>query len=496
LTFILMEAAQLLRPFKVDILKQLTQDQVVFKWFLALTEVNRPSFHLTEARQTIMKWGDALGIPHKEDEGGNILFTIPATKGKEGAKPICIQGHLDMVAVGKLDEGRVPIKLENGKLISGVSTIGADDGIAVATMFALMEERDKFEHGVIECLVTMDEEVGLIGASKLAGPPFLQSRTLLNLDSESWGYFYTSCAGSIGIWYNCITKRAEQAGRTLAVKISGLLGGHTGIVIQEGRSNAVKWVARLLMQLRKDGVDFRLVSIDGGEKHNAIPDNATAVIVTADEKFEEKINKINAEILRETKAIETKNPKLEITAVDAKKPMTKEDSDKVLNLVLSIYHGVWQMHPEIEGLVNTSQSLSVVKTEGDVVKMQVYARTNEATQMDWLLEMNRALANLAGVEIVVPPEDIMGPWPAALDAKIVDLSKSIFKRMFNQDVKVVGIHAGLECGCIQNRGYSDMECISYGPEIVGAHSVEENMSIDTACKCYELTLEIIKEWAK
>jgi dipeptidase D len=293
-----------------------------------------------------------------------------------------------------------------------------------------------------------------------------------------------------------MTKRAEQAGRTLAVKISGLLGGHTGLVIHEGRSNAVKWVARLLMQLRKDGVDFRLVSIDGGEKHNAIPDNATAVIVTADEKFEEKINKINAEILRETKAIETKNPKLEITAVDAKKPMTKEDSDKVLNLVLSIYHGVWQMHPEIKGLVNTSQSLSVVKTEGDMVKMQVYARTNEATQMDWLLETNRALANLAGVEIVVPPEDIMGPWPAALDAKIVDLSKNIYKRMFNQDVKVVGIHAGLECGCIQNRGYPDMECISYGPEIVGAHSIEENMSIDTACKCYELTLEIIKEWAK
>lgn len=492
-----MEASQLLRSFKVDILKQLPEgQQVFFKWFLALTEVNRPSFHLDEARQVVMKWGDALGVPHKEDSAGNILFTIPATKGKEGVKPICLQGHLDMVAVGQLENGKVPIKLENGKLFSGVSTIGADDGVAVAAMLALMEEKDKFEHGVIECLVTLDEEVGLIGASKLEGPPFLQSRTLLNLDSEEWGVFITSCAGSIGIWYECAVKRSEFKGRTLAVKVSGLLGGHTGITIQEGRSNALKWIGRLLMEARYAKSEFRIVSLNGGDKHNAIPDNATVVIVTTDSEIEAKLNKTHEELLHESKAIEVKHPKLEISTVAEQTPFTKESSDKVLDLLLAIYHGVWQMHPEIPGLVNTSQSLSVCKTENDVVRFQVYARTNEATQMHWLEEVNRSLASLAGVECKIPPEEIMGPWPAALDAKIIGTAKGVYKRCFGSEPKIEGIHAGLECGCIQNRGYSDLEAISYGPDVVGAHSVDEHLSVDTAVKFYTLTQEIIKDWAK
>jgi len=176
--------------------------------------------------------------------------------------------------------------------------------------------------------------------------------------------------------------------------------------------------------------------------------------------------------------------------------MTKEDSDKVLNLIISIYHGVWQMHTQIEGLVNTSQSLSVCVTEGDQVRLQVYARTNEATQMVWLEEVNRSLAAVAGVEIEVPENEIMYPWPAALGAKIVDLGKQVYKKLFNSEVKIAGIHAGLECGCIQNRGYNDMECISYGPDVHGAHSATENLSVDTAVKFYQLTIEILKEWAK
>lgn len=492
-----MEATQLLRPFKVDILKQLpAEQQVFFKWFLALTEVNRPSFHLDEARQIVMKWGDALGVPHKEDKAGNILFTIPATKGKEHIKPIALQGHLDIVAVGQLENGKVPLKLENGKLFSGVSTIGADDGVAIAAMLAVMEEKDKFEHGVIECLVTLDEEVGLVGAGKLEGPPFLQSRTLLNLDSEEWGVFITSCAGSVSIWYDCAVNRAEFSGRTLSVTVSGLLGGHTGITIQEGRSNALKWIARLLMEAKISGSDFRIVSINGGEKHNAIPDNATVVIVTSDSGIEDKLKKTHQELLHESKAIETKVPKLAISEASVQKPMSKESTDKVLNLLLTIYHGVWQMHPEISGLVNTSQSLSVCKTENDLVRYQVYARTNEATQMHLIEEVNRSLASLAGVECKIPPEEIMGPWPAALEAKIIDTAKQVYKRCFGTEAKIEGIHAGLECGCIQNRGYSDLEAISYGPDVVGAHSVDENLSVDSAVKFYTLTLEILKDWAK
>ena len=444
-----------------------------------------------------MSWGDKLGVPHVEDEAGNILFTIPATKGKENVKPICVQGHLDMVAVGKLEDGKVPIKLEDGKLVSGVSTIGADDGIAVAAILALMEDKDKFEHGVIEGLVTMDEEIGLVGAAALAGPPFLKSRTLLNLDSEDWGYFFTSCAGSIGCWYRYEAERAAFAGRTLEVHVQGLMGGHTGLVISEGRANATKWVARLLTHAMGQGSQIRLISIEGGEKHNAVPDNATAIIVTSDDKLEEKINEYHQVIAKEFAAIEKRNPTVTIKDVKSEMlPMTEADTKKVLAFITTMRHGVWQMHPSIPGLVNTSQSLSIVKFEGTKFVCEIYARTNEGTQMDWLKEMHQAIALQSGFELEMPEKDISLPWPAALDARIVALSKEVYKRLFNEDVVIAGIHAGLECGCIQNRGYPDLEAISYGPDVHGAHSIEENVSIETATKCYELTLEILKDWAK
>ena len=493
-----MEAKQLLREAKQELLKKLPENHnVFFKWFLALTEVYRPSYHLTEkAIPTVVEWGKKLGAEVKQDEAGNILMSIPATKGHENVKPLCIQGHLDMVAVGKFDkEGQVFLKIEDGKLTSGISSIGADDGIAVATMLALIELRDTYSHGPLEFLITLDEEVGLLGAGKLAGPPFLKSRALLNLDSEDWGIFFTSCAGGMSCYYELPLEHEKVEGKALKLSLTQLMSGHTGILIDSGRANAVKWMDRILLEEKAAGVNFRLVSIEGGEKHNAIPGDSRAVVITNDvEKFKEIANKIHEEACKESKTIEIKHPKLEITETENVPALTEACSSKVIDLLAAIYHGVWEMHPEIKGIVRTSQSMSITRTEADKLFVQVYARSNEATMMNWLKSQNEATARLAGCPIRIPADEIQGPWPAALSARITEIAKESFKGLYGEEPTITAIHAGLECGCIQDRGYPDMECVSYGPSVIGAHTTEEYVVIDTACKCFDLTLDIIKRW--
>ena len=493
-----MEAAKLMRQCKVDLLKQVPQShQQLFKWFFALTELHRPSFETKEAMATVKGWFESMGATSNMDDYGNCIFSIPGTKGKENVKPICIQGHLDMVAVGKFEEGgKVPLKIVDGWLTSGVSSIGADDGIAVATMLAICENKDKFEHGPIEFLTTVDEEVGLFGATKLPGPPFIKSRALLNLDSEEWGYFTTSCAGGINIFYEYDVSRADYKGETLKITVSDFVSGHSGCLIHEGRANAVKWMARLL----EEGLqvaDFRLVSINGGEKHNVIPDLCEAVVVT--EKVAELkavMEKVHGQALNEYKTIEVNHPKIKFETVAAQQPMTEADTLKVLDFITSVYHGVWMMHPEMKSLVNTSQCLSVTKVEGNHLFIQVFARTNEATQMQWIVNTARALGRLAGINCRIPEDEMVGPWPAALSSRIMDVALDVYQKLYNSKPVITGIHAGLECGAIQNRGYPDLEAISFGPDLFGAHTINEKTSIETCCKCYDLTIETLKEWAQ
>ncbi|EAY01874.1 Clan MH, family M20, peptidase T-like metallopeptidase [Trichomonas vaginalis G3] len=493
-----MEASALMRPYKVELLKQLPQDySLIFKWFIALTELNRPSYHTKEAMATVIEWFKKMGATAEPDTYGNCLFTIPATPGKENVPSLVIQGHLDIVAVGKFEEGgKVPLKIENGYLTSGVSTIGSDDGIAVAVMLALCEDKDKFEHGPLEFLVTVDEEVGLYGATKLPGPPYIKSRALLNIDSEEWDTFYTSCAGGINMFYEYDVHRDEYAGKTLKVAVTDFVSGHTGLMINEGRANAVKWMVRLLQET-KNTIPFRLVDIAGGDKHNAIPESCVAhVVVENVDAFKAKMTELHQAAYNEYKAIEKKNPKINFEEVEAKKAMTEADSTKILDLITTLYHGVWMMHPEIKGLVNTSQSVSVTKFDGDHLFINVFARTNEVTQMEFLINTAEAVGRMAGVTVRIPKDEMVKPWPAALTSRITDSSVSAFEKLYGKKPNITGIHAGLECGAIQNQGYPDLEAISFGPEIHGAHTVNEEAEIASCCKCYQLALEIVKEWAK
>jgi dipeptidase D len=347
-------------------------------------------------------------------------------------------------------------------------------------MFAIFEEAATIPHGPLEGLITVDEEVGLIGADQLAGPPFLKSRSMINLDSEDWGLFFTSSAGSVPATYN------------VPVTLSGLMSSHTGLTIGAGRANAIKWVVRVLLAARAAGAELRLVAIAGGARSNAIPDSAD-VVADAD-KFRAAVDNANGQLLAEFRAIEKKNPQL---VVEALGPVTRDtfsaaETAKVLNLLSSIPHGVFQNQFEIPGLVNTSQSLSIVRTDQNLV----FARSNEATQINWLIQFNTALAELAGIEVSIPKKDVAYPWPAALESRVLDVAKTVYNRLFGSDPVVTGIHAGLECGAIQNRGYPDLEAISFGPDVKGAHTIEEYTTVETCVKFFELVKGTVIAWAE
>jgi dipeptidase D len=345
----------------------------------------------------------------------------------------------------------------------------------------------------------VDEEVGLIGANQLAGPPFLKSRSMLNLDAEEWGLLYTSSAGTVAVTYKVPLTRLAYAGQGFTLRLSGLMSGHTGLMIDIGRANAVKWVVRVLLAGKAAGVEFRIVSIAGGTRSNAIPDAAEVEVVVADAgKFRTAVDKANAELLAEFRAIETKNPQLVVEALGdvTKDAFSASETVKVLNLLSSIHHGVIQNHFEIQGLVNTSQSLSIVKTSPDSVSALVYARSNESTQINWLIQFHTALGELAGVEAIIPLAQVSYPWPAALGSRVLNVATSVYKGLFGSDPVVTGIHAGLECAAIQTRGYPDLEAISFGPEVKDAHTVEEYTTVDTCAKFFDLVKGIIVAWAQ
>jgi dipeptidase D len=347
-------------------------------------------------------------------------------------------------------------------------------------------------------LITVDEETGLVGASKLAGPPFLASRSLINLDSEEWGQIITSCAGSAHIDYKVTGVRAAFAGTPLQLTLANLVSGHTGVTIHEGRANGIKWVVRLLLAAKAENIDFRLVSIKGGTRTNALPSDVTAEIVVADANaFTTVVNKLQAQIVNEYRAVEKKGPALTISPITpSAEPFTLADGLKVLNLLSAIPHGVLQNHLEIAGLVNTSQSLSIVETADDVVTAQVMARSNTTSQIYLLVQDARALAELAGVEVIILLNDITLPWPPALGSKVLDVSKAVYVKLFGGEPVVTGIHAGLECGEIQSRGYDYLEALSIGPDVLGAHTIEEKTSVESCVKLYQLILGIVKAWAE
>lgn len=472
--------------------------QLVWKYFAAIAQIPRPSKHEEAMTKFILETAKKLGLQAKADKVGNVVVKKPATKGMENKPSIALQGHLDMVCEKNADTEhdfmKDPIELvkKGDFMMANGTTLGADNGIAVATNLALMEDRS-LQHGPLEFLFTIDEETGLTGASNLQ-KGFVESKTLLNLDSEEEGDLYVGCSGgrdTLGTWKAAFENIPAQH---VAVELSakGLRGGHSGLEIDKGRGNAIKIVNRVLMALEPTGA--RLAKIDGGNKRNAIPRETIALLFIPKRKLDDA-RKIVAECNKTIKYEVATVEKDLIVALEEKPGVTKGKVIKkqlvkqVCATIAALPHGVLKMSADIPNLVETSTNVAVINTSNKAVILATSQRSSVASELEEAVQSVQAVFELGGA--TVESTDGYPGWKPDLSSKILRIAKESYKKLYGRDPNVKAIHAGLECGIIGER-YPGMDMVSFGPTMEGVHSPDERLHISTVDKFFKFLLEILK----
>jgi dipeptidase D len=474
----------------------------VWEYFAEISKIPRCSKNEDKISKYVVDTAKKLGLEAMADELGNVVVRKPGSKGHKRADSICLQGHLDMVCEKnkdtKHDFTKDAIKLvRDGNLLKADgTTLGADNGIAVAMSLAIMEDK-KLEHGPLEFLFTIDEETGLIGASNL-GSDFLVSKTMINVDSEEEGALYVGCAGgedTLGIW-KATFDPAPKTAMAAELKVTGLRGGHSGLEIHTGRGNAVKIINRVLMGLTDLGA--RIARFDGGDKHNAIPREADARVFIPEASLKEAmalVKKFNKTIKAELKSVE---PDLAITLEEL--PNVRRGSvfkralqKKILRTVSALPHGVIKMSADIPGLVETSTNVAAIKTTKKAVRIATSQRSSVDSEIIEICQTVASIFDLGGAEV----EEGGGypGWKPNLRSKILKVAKSTYKELYGKDPEVKAIHAGLECGIIGAK-YPGMDMVSLGPNLADVHSPDERIEIESVNNVWEYLLAILKNAAK
>jgi dipeptidase D len=442
----------------------------------------------------------ALGLAWKNDGVGNVLVRRPASAGRENAPPVALQGHMDMVGEKNFDvvhdfakDPIVPV-IKDGWVTARGTSLGSDNGIAVAAALAVMEDAS-LVHGPLEFLFTVDEERGLTGARSIP-PGFLQSRRMLNLDSEEEGTFTIGCSGGADSEFSFPLKRVRtKAIAAMRLKVSGLRGGHSGLDIHLGRGNAVKILARLLVQA-SSRFAFELRQVEGGSKHNAIPREAWAEILLAPaaaKRLGSFLEKAFADIRAEFGSVEAEVTwNLEPVSAKGPDPMAAKSRDGLLAFLLACPHGVLRMHPEIAGLTETSNNLAIVRTGKSAVRILCSSRSSVGPALAAVRGSLKALARLAGAKIR-QPEGYPG-WAPNLQSSLLAKLQEIHKRVFGAEARVVAVHAGLECGIIGEK-FPGMDMVSFGPNIRHPHSPEEKVEVASVEKFWNFLLAVLRDLA-
>ena len=471
--------------------------ELLWKQFDEIRKIPRCSKHEEKIREYLINFAKEKNLEYKTDKVGNVVIKKPASPGMEAKPTAILQGHMDMVCEKNsdlnFDFSKDPIELqkEGDKILAKGTTLGADNGIGLATTLAILED-ESLKIGAIEGLFTVDEETGLTGAFALA-EDMLTGKMLFNLDSEDWGVLTVGCAGGGNSDITLPTKKEDLSGdfTGLKINISGLRGGHSGVDVHEQRANAVKILARILWK-GSEKYDIKISDISGGDKHNAIPREANGIVAVEKSKkadFEKMIKDEEKAIQEEYKPID---PGLKIKISDEKisKVLNKDSQTKFLNLLNGLPHGVIKMSYDIDGLVQTSTNLAKTETKETNVNILLSSRSAVMSELHYLRDQIRSIAELTGAK--VEEEEPYPGWKPDMDSKILKISKQVYKDMYGEDPKVEAIHAGLECGIIGEK-YPGMEKISIGPTIKYPHSPEEQVHISTVEKFYEYLLGILKE---
>jgi len=470
----------------------------LWRYFAELSRIPRESKHETAVIIWLESVAKKLNLPYKKDEVDNIVISKPASQGYENRTPVVLQGHVDMVC--EKNSGTVhdfqkdPIELvRDGKYIrANGTTLGSDNGIGVAAALAILEDKT-LVHPPLEALFTIDEETGLTGANYLK-PGFVKGKILLNGDSEEDGALYVGCAGGkqTDVVFDIAWEKAPQDKVAVALKISGLMGGHSGLDIDQGRANAIKQLNRIVWKIAET-ICMRLYYLDGGSKHNAIPREATyrTLVAAADlEELTKAFAGFEVMLNNEYKGVE-RGIKLTVEKL-ADYPaqvFAKEFQARVLNCLYAIPHGVKRMSPSIKGLVQTSTNAAIVRTVENQIRILTSQRSSIASEIQGVADKVTACGRLAGAEVTQGGG--YPSWTPNMDSKILALMKKVYTDLFGTEPHVKAIHAGLECGIIGATS-PGMDMISFGPTIQGAHSPDERVEIKTVENFWRLLVETLK----
>lgn len=457
--------------------------QVIWKHFDALTQIPRPSTKEAAARKYVTDLADKLGLEHVQDKAGNLVVRKPARPGREKAPMAALQGHLDMVC--EKNEGTQhnfdtdPIKVVRREdwLYADGTTLGSDNGVGVATALAVMESTD-INHGPLEFVFTIDEETGLTGASDFQ-PGLLKSKYFLNLDGEEKDTLCIGCAGGVtSVSRRKVALRPASKGTALRIKVYGLKGGHSGVDIHLGRGNAVRILGRILQSLL-DKFSVEIADMKGGSAQNAIPREASAVIVV-DPAREAELKKLIASIESDVQTeLGAFDPGLKLSVESTAAPgkvLEKADAAHVADLLVTMPHGVLAMSPDIPGLVQTSTNLATVSLNGDTVEIITSQRSAIESSKHATARMVGTVSRMGGFE--AQHGTGYPGWKPEPNSDIVRISREVHEEVLGKRPELVAMHAGLECGVIGEK-HSGMQMISFGPQIENPHSPNERVQISS-----------------
>lgn len=469
----------------------------VFYYFEEICNIPHGSGNLDGISSYLAQFAKDRGLFHIRDASNNVIIIKEASSGYESVLPIILQGHMDMVAVKKndcdIDLEKDPLRLKvDGDWISAEGTsLGGDDGIAVAYILAILDSED-IAHPRIEAVLTTDEETGMEGATAI-DLSMLSARRMLNIDSEEEGILLTSCAG--GMRTDChipVARETAHGEIFLKVSVGGLLGGHSGTEINKEHANAIKLLGITLQQIRKK-VPFRLAEICGGEKDNAIPREASAVVCMAKDKKEEwfvELRRIETEEKNEKKSKE-KHLYLKAEAVEwnASSVINDDSTDRVLSFLVLLPNGVMAMSADIDGLVETSLNVGILKTcDSEIIASSAIRSSIETAKYKVGLQLETLVRTFGGYT------ETHGEYPgwqfdpdSGLRADMV----RIYREMFGKEAQVEALHAGLECGIMISK-LPGLDCVSFGPDILDIHTTEEHLSISSTARMWDYLLEILK----
>lgn len=464
----------------------------VFDFFEELCAIPHGSGNNTQLSNYLVKFAVERGLEHYQDAAENVIIIKPATPGYEEAEPVIIQGHMDMVCEKAADcakdmatEG-LDLAIDGDMIYAKGTTLGGDDGIAVAMGLALLDS-DNLAHPRLEVVITTDEETGMDGAVALDAS-VLQGKRMLNIDSEDEGIFTVSCAGGAMVKAAFPVKREHFTGTAVTIIIDGLAGGHSGTEIDKGRGNADMLLGRVLYAAAKK-TSLRIVSVEGGSKDNAIPAAAKAVVYAADVADLRKSCAEMDAVIRAEYAVTDPGVRICVVNGGEGSAMDEASTQRVISLLTCAPNGVQVMSADIDGLVQTSLNLGVLYTNEDQVIARFCVRSSVESQKTMLLERLECLTRQLGGEIEI--SGVYPGWAYRQDSPLRDLMTTVFVEQYGSAPKIEALHAGLECGLFAGK-IPGLDCVSFGPDLLDIHTPRERMSVSSMQRTWRFLLELLR----